>query len=70
MSRPWENGAEQKLFKNALDQVELADRLSVDLAWILEHQVKEECSHCPATEVFLGAASQRTKDTRLDRGII
>ncbi|MBG03493.1 MAG: LuxA [Rhodospirillaceae bacterium] len=70
LPRPWENGAEQQLFKNALDQVELADRLGVDFAWMVEHHFLEEYSHCPAPEVFLGAASQRTKDIRLGHGII
>lgn len=70
LPRPWENGAEQQLFKNALDQVELADRLGVDYAWMVEHHFLEEYSHCPAPEVFLGAASQRTQDIRLGHGII
>ncbi|MEC7537657.1 MAG: LLM class flavin-dependent oxidoreductase, partial [Pseudomonadota bacterium] len=60
LPRPWENGAEQQLFKNALNQVELADSLCFDFAWLLEHQFLEEYSNCPAPEVFLGAASQRT----------
>ena len=70
LPRPWEQGAEQQLFTNALDQVELADRLGVDFAWMVEHHFLEEYSHCPAPEVFLGAASQRTKDIRLGHGII
>ena len=70
MPRPWEVAAEQKLFKNALDQVELADQLGVDFAWMVEHHFLEEYSHCPAPEIFLGAASQRTKDIRLGHGII
>ena len=70
MPRPWDIGDEQHLFKNALDQVELADRLSVDFAWMADHHCLEKCSHCPAYEVFLGAASQRTKDIRLGQGII
>ncbi len=70
LPRPWETGSEQQLFKNALDQVELADELGVDYAWMVEHHFLEEYSHCPAPEVFLGAASQRTKDIRLGHGII
>ena len=70
LPRPWEAGGEQQLFKNALDQVELADRLGVDYAWMVEHHFLEEYSHCPAPEVFLGAASQRTKNIRLGHGII
>jgi hypothetical protein len=37
---------------------------------MVEHHFLEEYSHCPAPEVFLGAASQRTKDIRLGHGII
>ncbi|MBO88510.1 MAG: LuxA [Rickettsiales bacterium] len=70
LPRPWDVAAEQQLFKNALDQVELADQFGVDFAWMVEHHFLEEYSHCPAPEVFLGAASQRTKNIRLGHGII
>ena len=33
LPRPWEPGAELRLFQDALDQVELADRLGIDYAW-------------------------------------
>ena len=33
--RPWNEGDEQKLFQDALDQVELADRLGFDYVWEL-----------------------------------
>lgn len=33
LPRPWVEGAELKLFQEALDQVELADRLGIDYAW-------------------------------------
>ena len=42
LPRPWETGSEQQLFKNALDQVELADGLGVDYAWMVEHHFLEE----------------------------
>ena len=61
---------EQQLYQNALDQVELADRLGYDYAWEVEHHFLEEYSHSPAPEVFLGAASQRTKNIRLGHGIV
>ena len=35
-----------------------------------EHHFLEEYSHSPAPEVFLGAASQRTKNIRLGHGIV
>src|SRR5207302_11105763 len=70
LPRPWENGAELKLFQDALDQVELADRLGIDYAWEVEHHFLEEYSHSTAPEVFLAAASQRTNRIRLGHGIV
>jgi alkanesulfonate monooxygenase SsuD/methylene tetrahydromethanopterin reductase-like flavin-dependent oxidoreductase (luciferase family) len=70
LPRPWEPGGEHRLYQNALDQVELADRLGYDYAWEVEHHFLEEYSHSPAPEVFLGAASQRTKQIRLCHGIM
>jgi alkanesulfonate monooxygenase SsuD/methylene tetrahydromethanopterin reductase-like flavin-dependent oxidoreductase (luciferase family) len=70
LPRPWAEGSEQKLFHEALDQVELADRLGIDYAWEVEHHFLEEYSHSSAPEVFLGAASQRTKHIRLGHGIV
>src|SRR6201986_5040583 len=69
LPRPWEPEGELRLYQNALDQVELADRLGYDFAWEVEHHFLEEYSHSPAPEVFLGAASQRTKQIRLAHGI-
>ncbi|MBI4082508.1 MAG: LLM class flavin-dependent oxidoreductase [Candidatus Lambdaproteobacteria bacterium] len=70
LPRPWQQDDERNLYRNALDQVELADALGYDHAWMVEHHFLEEYSHCPAPEVFLGAASQRTKQIRLGHGII
>ena len=70
LPRPWLPGGELQLYQNALDQVELADRLGYDYAWEVEHHFLEEYSHSPAPEVFLGAASQRTKRIRLCHGIM
>lgn len=70
LPRPWEPGGEHRLYQNALDQVELADRLGYDYAWEVEHHFLEEYSHSPAPEVFLGAASQRTRNIRLCHGIM
>ena len=70
LPRPWREGDELKLFQDALDQVELADRLGVDYAWEVEHHFLEEYSHSSAPEVFLAACSQRTKTIRLGHGIV
>src|SRR5260221_4108525 len=69
LPRPWQQGDEHRLFQEALDQVELADRLGIDYAWEVEHHFLEEYSHSSAPEVFLAACSQRTKRIRLGHGI-
>jgi alkanesulfonate monooxygenase SsuD/methylene tetrahydromethanopterin reductase-like flavin-dependent oxidoreductase (luciferase family) len=58
------------LLADALEQVELADRLGIDYVWEVEHHFLEEYSHSSAPEVFLAAASQRTKSIRLGHGIV
>ena len=68
--RPWHDGAEHKLFQDALAQVELADRLGFDYIWEVEHHFLEEYSHSSAPEVFLAACSQRTTQIRLGHGIV
>jgi alkanesulfonate monooxygenase SsuD/methylene tetrahydromethanopterin reductase-like flavin-dependent oxidoreductase (luciferase family) len=70
MPRPWEDGDESKLFQEALEQVELADRLGIDYVWVQEHHFLEEYCHSSAPEVFLAACTQRTKDIRLGHGIV
>ena len=70
IGRPWEQDTERQLVQDALDQVELADSLGIQYVWEVEHHFLEEYSHSSAPEVFLAAASQRTKRMRLGHGII
>ena len=70
LPRPWQDGDEQRLLHEALEQVELADQLGYDYAWEVEHHFLEEYSHSSAPEVFLAAASQRTERIRLGHGIV
>lgn len=70
LPRPWTKGLEHKMFQDALNQVELADKLGIDYAWEVEHHFLEEYSHSSAPEVFLAACSQRTKNIRLGHGIV
>jgi alkanesulfonate monooxygenase SsuD/methylene tetrahydromethanopterin reductase-like flavin-dependent oxidoreductase (luciferase family) len=70
LPRPWGLGSEAQLLRDALEQIELADRLGFDYVWEVEHHFLEEYSHSSAPEVFLGAASQRTKRIRLGHGIV
>src|SRR5207342_3883461 len=70
LPRPWGPKSEYQLLQNSLTQIELADRLGYDFAWEVEHHFLEEYSHSPAPEVFLAAASQRTRQIRLAHGIM
>jgi alkanesulfonate monooxygenase SsuD/methylene tetrahydromethanopterin reductase-like flavin-dependent oxidoreductase (luciferase family) len=70
LPRPWSPDAEAGLLRDALEQVELADRVGFDYVWEVEHHFLEEYSHSSAPEVFLAAASQRTRSIRLGHGIV
>src|SRR3989440_6952976 len=67
--RPWEDGSTERLLGDALDQIELADRLGFDYVWEVEHHFLEEYSHSPAPEVFYGAVTQRTRNIRIAHGV-
>ena len=69
LPRPWAPGAEERLFAEALEQVEIADEVGIDVAWAVEHHFLEEYSHCSAPEVFLSACAARTERIRLGHGI-
>ena len=70
LPRPWDPDSEERTMRDALDQIELADKLGFDYVWEVEHHFLEEYSHSSAPEVFLAAASQRTKRIRLGHGIV
>jgi alkanesulfonate monooxygenase SsuD/methylene tetrahydromethanopterin reductase-like flavin-dependent oxidoreductase (luciferase family) len=70
LPRPWTDVSEQQLIDDALDQIELADRLGIQYLWEVEHHFLEEYSHSSAPEVFLAAASQRTARIRIGHGIV
>jgi alkanesulfonate monooxygenase SsuD/methylene tetrahydromethanopterin reductase-like flavin-dependent oxidoreductase (luciferase family) len=70
LPRPWGPGAEQRLIEDALEQIEIADRVGFDTVWEVEHHFLEEYSHSSASDVFLAAASQRTRRIRLGFGIL
>ncbi len=69
MQKPWQEDQEHKTYHEALEQIELADKVGFDYAWEVEHHFLEEYSHSSAPEVFLAAASQRTKNIRLGHGV-
>jgi alkanesulfonate monooxygenase SsuD/methylene tetrahydromethanopterin reductase-like flavin-dependent oxidoreductase (luciferase family) len=66
----WGPDDEHKRFQEALEQIEFADKLGFDYMFETEHHFLEEYSASSAPEVFMGAASQRTKNIRLIHGIV
>ena len=70
LPKPWGPTSERDIFQQSLDQVELADELGYDYVWEVEHHFLEEYSHSSAPEIFLAAASQRTRQIRLGHGIV
>ena len=69
LPRPWKEGDEHRMFKEALEQIVLADKLGIDHAWAVEHHFLDEYSHCSSPEVLLAAAAGQTKNIRLGHGI-
>jgi alkanesulfonate monooxygenase SsuD/methylene tetrahydromethanopterin reductase-like flavin-dependent oxidoreductase (luciferase family) len=66
----WGADDERRVYQEALEEIEFADKLGFDYLWETEHHFLEEYSTSSAPEVFLAAASQRTKRMRLSHGII
>jgi len=69
LPKPWTEDDERRLVHEALDQIELADKLGLDYAWAVEHHFLDEYSHCSAPESLLAAAAARTKNIKLGHGI-
>lgn len=68
--RPWTEGSEEKVIREALEQIELADRVGFDYVWATEHHFLDEYSHSSAPEVLLAAAAAKTERIRLAHGIV
>ena len=57
------------LYKETLDQCELADKVGFDNLWFVEHHFLMGFSGSPCPEVLMGALSQRTKNIRIGFGV-
>ena len=57
------------LYRETLDQCELADQLGYDNLWFVEHHFLTGFSGSPCPEVLFGALSQRTKNIRIGFGV-
>jgi alkanesulfonate monooxygenase SsuD/methylene tetrahydromethanopterin reductase-like flavin-dependent oxidoreductase (luciferase family) len=68
--RPFSRQVEQQVYRNALEQVRLADELGFDVVWAVEHHFLKEYSHCTAPELFLTACAQQTRRLRVGHGAV
>src|SRR4051812_37590715 len=74
--KPWakphpygQREAEQRAYREALEQIKLGDKLGFHTTWHVEHHSREGRSHSPAPEVIIGALSQCTEQIRLGFGV-
>ncbi len=70
LPRPWSRGQRAAAHQRRARPDRVADELGIQYVWEVEHHFLEEYSHSSAPEVFLAAASQRTKNMRIGHGII
>jgi alkanesulfonate monooxygenase SsuD/methylene tetrahydromethanopterin reductase-like flavin-dependent oxidoreductase (luciferase family) len=68
--KPHDERSEYRCYQEALEQIELADRLGFDTVWCVEHHFLVEFAHSSAPEVFLSAVAQRTKRIRIGHGVV
>ncbi|MCU1617414.1 MAG: Luciferase-like monooxygenase [Frankiales bacterium] len=74
--KPWDGPhpygqrkAEQRAYREAVEQIRLADPLGFNTIWAVEHHFREGRSHCPAPEVLLGYLAAVTEQIRLGFGV-
>ncbi len=74
--RPWDlphpygqRKAEQEAYDEAIEQIQLADRLGFNTAWVVEHHFRDGRSACPSSEVVLGGLALSTSQIRLGFGV-
>src|SRR5499425_3521120 len=68
--KPHDERSEWRSYKEALEQIELADRVGFDTVWAVEHHFLTEFAHSSAPEVFLTAAAARTRRIRIGHGVV
>jgi alkanesulfonate monooxygenase SsuD/methylene tetrahydromethanopterin reductase-like flavin-dependent oxidoreductase (luciferase family) len=68
--KPHDQDSERRCYQEALEQIELADRLGFDTVWAVEHHFLTEFAHCSAPEILLTAAAARTTRIRIGHGVV
>ena len=62
--------SEYDVYWQAVEQIELADKMGFGAVWAVEHHFLTEFAHSTAPEVFLSAVAQRTQRIRIGHGVV
>jgi alkanesulfonate monooxygenase SsuD/methylene tetrahydromethanopterin reductase-like flavin-dependent oxidoreductase (luciferase family) len=66
---PWQDGDENRIFREALDHLVLAEKLGFDFAWSVEHHFTDDHSLSSSPATWLAAAAALTSRIRIGHGI-
>ena len=61
--------AEQQTYDEAIAEIQYADRLGFNAAWVVEHHFREGRSACPCSEAVLGGLALSTQQIKLGFGV-
>ena len=64
-----EGYTERDIWRNALDQIEFAEKMGFDSVYAVEHHFNPGYSHSPCPEILFAAASQRTTTMRMGTAV-
>jgi alkanesulfonate monooxygenase SsuD/methylene tetrahydromethanopterin reductase-like flavin-dependent oxidoreductase (luciferase family) len=75
--KPWDQPhpygqrkAELDAYDEAIEEIQLADRLGFNTVWVVEHHFREGRSASPCNDVILGGLALSTKQIRLGFGVV
>src|SRR5579862_2627066 len=66
---PWEEGDENRMFRETLEHVVLSERLGFDSMWAVEHHFVDDHSLSSSPSTWLSAAAALTSRIRIGHGI-
>jgi alkanesulfonate monooxygenase SsuD/methylene tetrahydromethanopterin reductase-like flavin-dependent oxidoreductase (luciferase family) len=74
--KPWskphpfgQRDAEQRTYAEGIEQIQLADRVGFNTAWVVEHHFRDGRSASPCSEAILGGLALSTQQIRLGFGV-
>jgi alkanesulfonate monooxygenase SsuD/methylene tetrahydromethanopterin reductase-like flavin-dependent oxidoreductase (luciferase family) len=74
--KPWDKphpygqrDAEQRTYAEAIAEIQLADRLGFNTAWVVEHHFRDGRSASPCSEAILGGLALSTEQIKLGFGV-